>query len=112
MATPHAQAGEIIDVRPLGDKLQESKTQALLKTDNIEALRLVLPAGKKIAEHKAPGEITVQCLEGAIQFTSPSGTQTMLAGDLLFLHAAELHAVEAIEDSSVLVTILLHKTTA
>jgi len=30
----------------------------------------------------------------------------LLAGDMLFLHAAEHHAVEAVSDSSVLVTIL------
>ncbi len=108
MAIPHARAGEIINVRPLADKLHDTKTSTLLKTDHVEALRLVLPAGKKIAEHKAPGEITVQCLEGEIRFTSPSGTQTLSAGDLLFLNAAELHAVEAVQDSSVLVTILLN----
>lgn len=109
MAIPHARAGQLINVRPLGAALHETKTHTLLKTDNVEVLRLVLPAGKHLAEHKAPGEITVQCLEGEIKFTSPSGTQTLQAGEMLFLNAAELHAVDAIKDSSVLVTLLLHK---
>ena len=109
MAIPHASAGEVIDIRPLGDKLSETRTSSLLKTENVEALRLALPAGKKIAEHKAPGEITVQCLEGEVTFTAPSGTQTLHAGEMLFLHPGELHAVEAVKDSSVLVTILSRK---
>lgn len=112
MAIPHAQASQVIDIRPLGDKFHETKTHTLLKTDNLEVLRLVLPAGKHLAEHKAPGEITVQCLEGEIQFTSPSGTQTLRPGELLFLNTAELHAVDAVQDSSVLVTLLLKKKSA
>lgn len=109
MAIPHAQPGEVIDVRPLADRLPETITHTLLKTENVEVLRLVLPAGKKLAEHKAPGEITVHCLEGQVHFTAPNGTQTLQAGQMLFLNAADLHAVEAIQDSSLLVTILLRK---
>ena len=111
MAIEHAQSGEVIDIRPLAEKLSESKTHTLLKTEHIEVLRMVLPAGKVIAEHKARGDITVQCLEGEIKFTSPTGTKTLCAGKMLFLNAAELHAVEAITDASVLVTILLRKKT-
>jgi quercetin dioxygenase-like cupin family protein len=106
MAIPHAQAGEIIDIRPLADKLWDTKTHTVLKTAQLEVLRLVLPAGKIIAEHKAPSDITVQCLEGSVKFTAPSGTQTLQAGQMLFLKAAEPHALEAVSDSSLLVTLL------
>ncbi len=109
MAIEHAQSGEVIDIRPLAGKLPESKTQVLIKTEHMEVLRMVLPAGKVIAEHKARGDITVQCLEGELKFTSPIGTKTLHAGQMLFLNAAELHVVEAITDTSVLVTILLRK---
>lgn len=109
MAIEHAQAGEVIDIRPLADKLPESKTRTLLKTEHVEVLRLVLPAGKVIAEHKAPSDITVQCLEGEVKFTSPIGTKSLHAGEMLFLNAAERHALEAVSDASLLVTILLRK---
>lgn len=72
----------------------------------MEAIRLVLPAGKLIAEHKAPGEITVLCLEGCVKFTSLGESKKLFAVDLLYLTAADPHAVEAMEDSSILVTIL------
>ena len=90
-------------------KIAETKTSTLLKTSDMEVLRLVMPAGKTIAEHKAPGEITVQCLEGKIVFTSAGNAQELVAGELLYLNAAVPHAVKAIEDSSALVTILLSK---
>ncbi len=109
MALHHSGPGEVVDIRPLKATIADTKTTTLLKTKSMEVLRLVMPAGKKIAEHKAPGEITVQCLEGRIVFTSQGQAKELVAGDLLYLTAAEPHAVEAIEDASVLVTILLCK---
>lgn len=107
MAVPHAKPGEIIDIRPLGPNLGSSHTMALVKTANLEVLRLVIPAGKEIPSHKAPGEITVQCLEGRVVFTTETEIVELTAGQLLFLTAAEPHALKAIEDSSLLVTLLL-----
>ena len=110
MAIPHAAPGEVIDVRPLGEAVGETKTRALIKTDAVEVLRLVVPAGKQVAEHRAQGEITVQCLEGRVEFTTGEQSRELSAGDLLYLSAAQPHAVRGIEDASLLVTMLLkHK---
>jgi len=109
MAIPHAGPGELIDVRPLEDELPETKTRTLLKTDDMQVLRLVLPEGKKIAEHKAVGEITVQCLEGRVAFTAMGKTEVLAAGRMIYLPAAQPHALHAMEDSSLLVTLLLHQ---
>jgi quercetin dioxygenase-like cupin family protein len=108
MAIPHSNPGEVIDVRPLGSSLATAKTTTLLKTGKIEVLRLVMTTGKEITEHKAPGEITVQCLEGRITFTALGQTHELTAGQLLYLPAREPHSVKCIEDASFLLTILLH----
>jgi len=108
MSIQHAQAGEVIQLA-LGSFLGGSKTTTLVKTAQMELIRLVLPAGKEIPLHKAPGEITVQCLEGRIAFTSSGTTQELTSGQLLYLAAGEPHAVKGIEDSSLLVTILIGK---
>jgi len=71
----------------------------------------VLAAGKVIPEHQAPGEIIVQCLEGEVAFTACGKTETLEAGRMLYLSSAAPHALEARQDSSVLVTILLGKRT-
>lgn len=107
MAIPHAKSGQIIDIRPLGDRVKRSSTTTLVKTDELEVLRLVLPAGKEIPPHQTPGEITVQCLEGTVNFTSAGQTQVLQAGQMMYLSGEELHSVTAIDDASVLVTILL-----
>jgi quercetin dioxygenase-like cupin family protein len=107
MAIPHAQAGEVMDVRPLGPELVNSRTATLAKTDKLEIIRLVIPAGKDIPEHRVAGEITVQCLEGRVDFHFAAERRELLPGQMLFLEGNMPHALHAIEDSSVLVTILL-----
>lgn len=108
MAIPHAAPGDVIDVRPLGTALAAAQTKTLFKTRQIEVVRLVMAAGKEIAEHKAPGELTVQCLEGKIAFTALGQTRELTAGQLLYLAAGEPHSVRCIENGSLLLTILLH----
>lgn len=78
-----------------------------MRSEHLEVVRLVIPAGKHIPEHRAPGEITVQCLEGAVKFGTGAGTQLMHAGDMLFLLGGEPHWLEAVESTSVLVTLYL-----
>ncbi len=107
MALSHASPGEVVDVRPLGDAIASSKTSTLISTESMKVIRMVLPAGKEITEHKAPGEIIVQCLEGQIAFTALGKTEQLMAGQMLFLAASEPHSVAAINDSSFLLTILM-----
>ncbi len=106
MAIPHAKSGEVVQLRST-PALTATKT--LVKTNNLEVIQLVIPAGKEIATHKAPGEITVQCLEGRVLFTAHEKSQELGAGQFLYLAAAEPHSLQGIEDSSLLVTICLPK---
>jgi len=108
MAIHHAASGEVVDVMPLGVALANAATNVLVKTAALEVIRLVIPAGKDIPEHKAPGEITVQCLEGAIDFAADGRTRRLVAGQMLYLAAGPPHALHGVQDASVLVTILLH----
>ena len=110
MAIPHAKPAEVIDVRPLGAQLKDAQTTTLIKTDALEVIRLVLPAGKELKPHDVPGEITVQCLEGKVAFCTEGSDCELMAGRLLYLAGSDEHSLRAVEDSSLLVTILLkHK---
>lgn len=89
---------------PLGKAVGAAKSTTLLKSDGLELIRLVIPAGKEIPPHQAPGEITVQCLEGHVAFERDGHAIDLAAGDLLHLCPQEIHALKGIVDSSVLVT--------
>ncbi len=109
MAMPHAAPGDLIDLRPSGATLLETTTQAFFKTEHLEVMRLVLLAGEKFPEHQVGGEVTIQCLEGAVKVRMPDNTAVMHAGSMLYLLADTPHALEATEDTMVLVTILLNR---
>jgi quercetin dioxygenase-like cupin family protein len=106
MSIQHAKPADLIQL-PLGAGLSSATTKTLVKTNDLELIRLILPAGKEIPTHKAPGEITVQSLQGRVAFTAAGKTQELNPGQLLYLSKAEPHSVKALEDSSLLVTILL-----
>lgn len=109
MAITHATPGQLIDVQPLGDQLNESRTVALFKSDDLEVMRLVMPAGKAMPSHWVKGEITVHCLEGEIDLTSNGKTQRMKACQMVWLEGGVEHALTAIQNSSLLLTIALRK---
>ena len=107
MGIMHAKASEPISVSPLGSDLSAARTTALVKTDSLEVIRLIVPAGKEIASHRTKGEVTIQCLEGEVGITVNGVTEVLSPGQLLYLNKNELHAVRGIRDASLLVTILL-----
>ncbi|HEU4459231.1 MAG TPA: cupin domain-containing protein [Methylibium sp.] len=107
MAIQHASSGQVIDVRPFGSRLLSEKTTALFKSEQLEVIRLVLQAGKSFPEHSVAGEITVQCLEGQLDFTAEGKSHLLNAGEMLFLARGVPHEVTAIQDSSALMTIVL-----
>ncbi len=108
MSIPHAKSGEIIYL-PLVEILPATKTATLVETDGLKVVKLVVFSGEAIPAHKASGPITVQCLEGRVQFTAHGRTQELNADKFLYLSAGEPHSLKGIEDSSLLMTIWLPK---
>ncbi len=101
MATKRATSGEIIDLVSPGD----ANTRALIKTDELEVLRLAVPRGKTIDTHQVPGDLTVQCLEGRASLTTPDREIELGAGQLVYLAGGTPHGVRGLEDAQLLVTI-------
>jgi len=109
MAIAHAAPSQVIDIQPLGANLTTSRTTTLVKTRTLEVIRVVFRAGERHSKHHVPGEITVQCLEGRIIFEVEDVPHELKAGQMLYLAGGQPHCVQGIEDSSVLLTILLGK---
>ncbi|PPK76310.1 hypothetical protein B0F87_104403 [Methylobacter tundripaludum] len=107
MATHHAAPGEIVDLASWADDLPNEKTKAIIKTNEIELARLVIPKGKEYPNHKVSGPIVVQCVQGKIELTAMGTTQELHSGQLLYLAAGELHSLKGVEDSVILLTILI-----
>ncbi len=101
--------GEVVDVRPLGENINDANPSTLIGTEHVKVVRMVLKAGKTLPEHKAKGEIVVQCLEGRVVFSTLGKEIEIQPGQLIYLNSAEPHSVRALEDSSFLLTVVFSK---
>lgn len=100
------QSGTVLDVGPFATEIEEAKSSVLLDTESTKVVRMVLMADKTLAEHKAPGELLIHCIEGQVEFSTLGKTIVLEPGQLLHLPNREPHAVRAIEDSAFLLTII------
>ncbi len=107
MALQHASSGDVIDVRPYGARIDGAQSIELFKSNQLEVMRLVLPAGHRMPSHHVPGEITIQCLEGVVRVDVAAASHDLPTGHLMYVAGGVEHALTAIESASVLVTIAL-----
>lgn len=110
MALPHARSGDVVSLLPLREKIATTATAAIIKAAQLEVIRVVLRAGQEMRQHDTPGEITVQCLEGEVEFHTGSSAHLLAAGDFLHLAPRAPHSLRALTDASLLVTIALAGT--
>ncbi|MDD2927214.1 cupin domain-containing protein [Rhodoferax sp.] len=108
MAQQHLQAGSKVNLSPLGPGMAGARTTAIVKGRQLEVVRVVLQAGQHMKEHKAPGEMTVHCMEGCLEFRTPGVHHVLEPGDFIHLEAATPHSLLAVRDSSALVTMSIH----
>lgn len=108
MAIPHAGPGLPVDLQPESEALSEAKTRALIKDDAFEVIRMVLPSESEVChEHHLKGPITVQCLKGQITLAIGGDKHALKMGQWTFVPAGAPHTITGIQDSLVLLTLIL-----
>ncbi|MGB3485276.1 MAG: cupin domain-containing protein [Mycobacterium sp.] len=72
---------------------------------------IALAGGQELSEHESPGEATLQVLRGHVRLTAGELSCEGRAGDHLVIPPVR-HALAAIEDSAVLLTVLADRSAA
>lgn len=102
----HIQPGEVVNLLTLKKDMSGDATFALVKTSDMEVIRMVLPEGRNISEHSVEGEMSVQCLKGHTEFTVGDKIHDLTEGDWLYLERNELFSYRTKTETILLVTIL------
>lgn len=77
----------------------------LLKADTLRVVLMGMKAGARLHEHHADGRLLLQVLEGEVEFAAENQKQTLGAGTLASVEAMVPHAVVALRESVLLLTI-------
>jgi len=84
-------------------RLRNAKT--LVKYPDLRIVLIAMKSGTRMEGHKADGSISIQALAGKLRLHLPDQAVEIPAGRLLTLQRALPHDVDALEDSSFLLTI-------
>lgn len=110
MAISHLASGEVISL--LGEQQpsqEQPDSETLVRDDHFQVFRYVLPAGKLTPMHEAAGILTIQCLSGEVELEAHQRRQHLRSGDFVYLADAEPHAVKALTDAVLLLSLVLHR---
>jgi len=93
------------ELRGMAPGAQNRRAVTLVKQSGLNVVLTQLQAGNSLAEHAAPGAATVQVLDGSIRVQVGDETLEVPSGRLIAFDAQVRHHVEALEDSTLLLTL-------
>lgn len=102
----HIESGEVVNLETLKGDMSVDSSYALVKSEDMEVIRMALHAGKSIEEHNVDGEMSVQCLRGDILFMVDGEAVELKDNDWLYLQKKQAFSYSVKKDSILLVTIL------
>lgn len=102
----HVESGEAINLATLKEDMEVDASYALVKTSDMEVIRMALHEGKTIEEHNVDGEMSVQCLKGHILFSVGNKAIDLTEDDWLYLEKKQSFSYRVKTDTILLVTIL------
>ncbi len=78
--------------------------KTLVKEPDFRVVLIVAKRGTRLEQHHASGRVSVQTLSGHLRLHLPGHTVDLPAGHLLALEPDIVHDVEALEESTLLLT--------
>lgn len=93
------------ELKKIRDRGAEVSSTTLVKNGTLRIVLMALRAGAKLSEHHADGRLSLQVLEGEIDFNAENAQYRLSRGMLASLEARVPHEVTAGSDAALLLTI-------
>jgi len=91
----------LVEIQP-----ESTVSRTVLKAEGVRVVLFAFDAGQVLSEHTAAVPVLLQLLEGQLRITAAGRTVNLEAGGLLHFGTRLPHAVEAVEPSKLLLTML------
>jgi quercetin dioxygenase-like cupin family protein len=113
MQQPSEQSPLTTDLERELDQLLQGETwqqhdriaRTLAKEPHLRITLIALKSGAQLDKHAADGPVTIQALRGRVRLSVQDKPIELARGGLLVLEQGVAHAVEALEESALLVTV-------
>lgn len=90
---------------PAAESAAGRRAETLVKTDRMRVVLVTMEPGVTLAEHSAPGPITIHVLRGRFVVSGREHDHEIGPGNLIFCESRERHMVRALEAGAFLITI-------
>lgn len=90
-------------MKKLSANILDGKFEHLLDEDKLQITHLQIKQGEKVPSHKSDKSVVVVIYKGKVDFTGENGNEIIVPGNIITMDPNEMHALEAIEDSDLMV---------
>lgn len=113
--SPTTEPAEVVDVLALADELlararddlQHKASHLVVHGEHQRAVLMTILAGGGLAEHASPTAATLHVLRGRVRLYAGDEAEWFVSAGQLVAIPPDRHAVDALEDSVILLTVVL-----
>ena len=107
MVDQQSEHGTIVELMTPERSLRGHEMTVLVEHDHLRIVQFAIPGGSGIPRYEAHGIIILHCLAGQVSVTAMDQSRVLRSGQLLHLAVREAFSVGALEDASLLATIIM-----
>lgn len=90
-------------MKKISANILDGKFEHLVDEDRLQVTHLQIKKGQEVPSHKSDKNVVVVIYKGKVNFTGENGNEIIVPGDIITMEANEMHALEALEDSDLMV---------
>lgn len=90
-------------MKKLSANVLDGKFEHLIDEDKLQITHLQIKKGDEVPSHKSDKNVIVVIYNGKVNFTGENGSEIIIPGDIINMQPNELHALNSIEDSDLMV---------
>lgn len=90
-------------MKKISANILDGKFEHLVDEENLQVTHLQIKKGEEVPSHKSDKNVVVVIYKGKVDFSGENGSEVIVPGDIIVMDPEEMHALNAIEDSDLMV---------